>query len=183
MRIKKTYLFIGLFIAMVILGLAGAYGLRIYASKGPSEHDMAPNFTETTLSGDTISLSEYRGQFVLLDFWGTWCGPCIKEIPHLKEVRQHFGDELAIIGIPVNDDSARVQKLVEKHHITWPQLSVQTSGFRGSGIPWDYGINQYPTLFLIDPNGKILLNSDSDKDYISLQGERLLQTLKKYVKG
>ena len=109
----------------------------------------APEMTMTTIDGDSIQLSEQRGRPVLLNFWATWCGPCIAEIPDLVRLAEASEpDGLLIIGI--SDESARTLKpFVKKHRINYPVVS-------GSdwNAPFDK-ISAVPTSFLIDGDGVI----------------------------
>lgn len=99
-----------------------------------------------------ISLDSLRGKYVLLDFWDTWCGPCIKEIPNLKTLYNKTDkSKFEIIGI-VGDNRIQVlEQFANKHGITWPQIIDDSNKIKGK-----YGVIAYPTTFLIDPEGKII---------------------------
>lgn len=109
---------------------------------------------EVTYEGTTKRLSDYvgKGKFVLVDYWASWCGPCIRQIPVLKELLAEFGDKgLEVLGVAVWDEPANTIAAIESHGITWPCIiNAQT-------IPTDlYGINGIPCIILYGPDGKIL---------------------------
>ncbi|MDR2146730.1 MAG: TlpA family protein disulfide reductase [Tannerella sp.] len=99
---------------------------------------------------ETISLESLRGKYVLLDFWGVWCNPCIKELPHLKDLYDKTDrSKFEIVGIAVRSAPDRLQNAIELHDITWPQILSDE-------IAKAYEIERYPTTFLIDPEGNII---------------------------
>ncbi|MFN7141791.1 MAG: redoxin domain-containing protein, partial [Limisphaerales bacterium] len=110
---------------------------------------LAPDLTVTTLDGETIQLSDLKGKRVILDFWATWCGPCVKEIPHFIElVKENSRDELVIVGIS-KEDVETLKPFVEKHGINYPIASADN-------LPSPYGdVTAIPTTFFIDRNGVI----------------------------
>lgn len=109
---------------------------------------------EVTYDGKVERLSDYvgKGKYVLVDFWASWCGPCIRQIPVLKELLAEFGDKgLEVLGVAVWDEPANTLEAIKSHGITWPCIiNAQT-------IPTDlYGINGIPCIILFGPDGKIL---------------------------
>lgn len=134
----------------------------------------APDFTAETLSGDDISLSELRGKYVMLDFWGTWCGPCIDALPVLKEVYEIYGSkEFEIIGIANEPSLERFINFVEKENLEWPQIPEIYE--QENEIQELYSVNSYPTYYLVDPDGEIV-------EYgMALSSDNLMETLAKYL--
>lgn len=102
---------------------------------------------------NTISLDSLKGKYVLLDFWGTWCGPCIQEIPNLKTLYDNTDkSKFEIISIVVNSPIKDLEQMMSKYGITWPQILSDDS----NKIKEKYGIIKYPSTFLISPEGTIL---------------------------
>ncbi len=137
----------------------------------------APEFVEVAgWSGKPVRLSEMKGQYVLVDFWGYWCGPCVQAMPILIELHEKFSDKgLAIVGVHVDaeDDVDTAEKLKEKtalfvsgiwngKELPFPNALVsgkvvgEGESRRPSGTPGVYGIRTFPTTILIDPQGNIV---------------------------
>ncbi|MEO3404481.1 TlpA disulfide reductase family protein [Mucilaginibacter sp. CAU 1740] len=129
-------------------------------------NDEAPLFDFTTIDGKKISLKALRGKYVLLDFWATWCPPCLAEIPHVKDIRKkHSAEKLAIIGISRDNDSKKLAAFVKAKQMNWLHIYDKSSD-----IVQLYGINAIPQLILINKEGKIVYNSNlegSDENMLS----------------
>ena len=110
----------------------------------------APNFAVQTIEGDSLKLSDFQGKFLFIDFWGSWCGPCRGEIPHLKKLHANMAsDHFAIIGL-ARDDLLTLRKFVEQENILYPNAIAPDDLLK------QYGITGYPTTLLIDPEGQII---------------------------
>lgn len=111
----------------------------------------APDFTLNDIQGKPLSLSSYRGKVVLLDFWATWCAPCLEEIPHFVEMQQKLGPEgFQAIGISMDDGPKPVEKFYQDHKLNYP-VAVGDSKLADS-----YGgILGLPVTFVINRDGQI----------------------------
>ncbi len=109
------------------------------------------SFNQADINGHTLSLSSFRGKYVLLDFWGSWCVPCRKGNPHLKELYYQYKDKgFDIIGIAKDDNTKNAWiKAVEKDGLPWHQILV-------GDLDTKYNVTSYPTKILIDKQGKII---------------------------
>jgi peroxiredoxin len=119
---------------------------------------------------EPISLDQYKGKYLYLDFWGTWCQGCIDEIPNLKSTYAQIDtSKIEFLGI-ANDNEEDLKAYIEENELNWKQLCTSES----NRIDKLYNIQSYPTTFLIDPEGRIVASN--------LRGEDLLDTLNTYLK-
>ena len=117
-----------------------------------SSSDMAPDFTLNDLSGKPLTLSSLRGKYVILDFWGSWCGWCIKGMPKMKEYYQKYAGKFEILGIDCNDPEEKWKATVERYELPW--LHVYNT--RDSKVLEQYEIEGFPTKIIVGPDGKIV---------------------------
>lgn len=122
----------------------------------------ALDFTLTSVDDKAITLSEcYAKSFVLLDFWASWCGPCIREIPELQKLHSQHKDRLQIISISVDKSKAQWQDAIAKHELSqWSQLIANNNEesyfVEQANTALAYGVEQIPCFILIDTNGTII---------------------------
>ncbi|HRX85948.1 MAG TPA: TlpA disulfide reductase family protein [Phycisphaerae bacterium] len=116
---------------------------------------VAPDFEATTLDGKPFNLSDLRGKVVLVDFWATWCGPCVAEIPNVKSLYEKFGQEhFAVVGISFDSDAGTARKFVSDRQLPWTQIWAK--GADEGPIATRYGVGGIPATFLIGPDGKLI---------------------------
>ena len=117
--------------------------------------EVAPNFSVELLSGETFTLSENRGAVVVLNFWATWCGPCVDKMPGIQELHMVFEDVI-FIGMNVGEETGRIQEFVEERGFTYPIGLDRNSEIHRNLYP-SIGI---PYTVIIDGDGLISATSD-----------------------
>ena len=114
----------------------------------------APGFTLPDTDGKEVKLSDFRGKWVVLDFWGSWCIWCVRGFPHLKEAYEKYRPELEVIGIDCNETKEEWLEGVKKHELPWVNLYCDTQA--DSSLMEAYGIGGFPTKAIINPEGKLV---------------------------
>jgi RNA polymerase sigma factor (sigma-70 family) len=114
----------------------------------------APEISGVSFDGKPLKLSDYRGKVVVLVFWGTWCGPCMREVPRERELAERLKDKpFALLGVNCDQDKQAAATAIKSERMTWPNWH---DGAAGEGpIAKRYHIRSYPTLFVIDGQGII----------------------------
>ena len=139
---------------------------------------IAPDITGRTPDGKELSLSDFKGKYVFLDFWASWCAPCRREIPYLKEALAYSGesDNLVVLSYSIDDEYEDWTGCIadnELVHRNWVHISV-LKGWNSEGLKF-FGVNGVPYTALIDPEGKVV--------QFELRGEEMVKKLKKIVDG
>ena len=146
-------------IVAVLLYFIGKY---FYAQPKYINGEKAPDFTATMLTGSPMTLSDLKGQYILLDFWGSWCGPCVAEAPRLRKLYdtfhgKNFSDAkgFEIVSVGIESDKMRWQAAIQRLNMNW---QYQVSDFQNldSPIAKMYGVRVIPTKFLINTEGVII---------------------------
>lgn len=119
-------------------------------SSGLGEGSEAPDFLVTSIDGESIRLSDLRQKAVMLNFWATWCGPCVEEMPLLQAYAEKYSQDLVILGINADEPRRDVVKFVEDHGLTFPVFLDPDSRVQDL-----YNIHAFPTSFFIDREGVI----------------------------
>ena len=122
------------------------------AAKKQAAGVVAPDFTLNDINGKPLALSSLKGKYVILDFWGSWCGWCIKGFPEMKNYYNKYKGKFEILGIDCNDTEQKWKDAVKKNELPW--LHVYNP--RTSKVLADYGIQGFPTKIIVGPDGKIV---------------------------
>jgi peroxiredoxin len=127
--------------------------------------DTAPNFSIVTESGRTVTRSDFGGKLLVLNFWASWCPPCITELPSLNQFAQEYKDQgVVVIGIS-NDKNENLYK----RFLTQRHVAFDTARDPEADISASYGTFQIPETYLIDRNGKVLEKVISNQDWMDPQ--------------
>lgn len=121
-----------------------------------AEGKPAPEFSLPDPEGKMISLSSLKGKYVMLDFWGSWCGWCIKGIPQMKEQYERLKDKVEFVSVACNDSKEAWTGALEKYQMPWIQLWSDPSTPAPEQVSTLYAVSGYPTKFIIGPDGTIV---------------------------
>ncbi|MFO7844179.1 MAG: TlpA disulfide reductase family protein [Bacteroidales bacterium] len=128
----------------------------------------APDFEYLTLENDTFKLSDKKGKYVVLDFWGSWCGSCIMGIPKMKEYYSKYSDRMEFVGIACRDTEKKWTRAVEKYNIPWIQiLNIEN---KEKNLVNNYGVEGFPTKIIINKQGiiKEIFLGETDEFYTKM---------------
>ncbi|HPG39770.1 MAG TPA: TlpA disulfide reductase family protein [bacterium] len=155
---------------LVTLALLALFVLAVISCKGTGKTEVkqpAFEFSVSGLNGNSISLDNYKGKVLLLDFWDTWCPPCKAEIPHFIELySQYQGEGLEILGVAFGREGTEaLTSFIAEYQINYPNALANEEIVNGFG-----DITSIPTTFLIDRNGNIY------KKYVGYQDKSVFET-------
>ena len=119
------------------------------------EDQMAPDFTLMDINGKPLALSSLRGMWVIIDFWGSWCGWCIKGMPKMKEYYAKYQGKLEILGVDCNDTVEKWKAAVAKHELPWLHVYWDMDDENCVNVLDLYNVKGFPTKLVVDPQGKV----------------------------
>ncbi|MGM0751313.1 MAG: thiol-disulfide oxidoreductase ResA [Bacillota bacterium] len=156
---------------IILIVLTSAVAYTLYANFTKDERgqlkvgDQAPDFVLEDMEGNKHRLSDYEGQGVFLNFWGTWCKPCEREMPYMNNQYEKYKDQgVQILAVNVGESDFLINRFVSKHGLEFPILVDKEEEVQNA-----YGIDPLPTTFLINPQGeieKIITGTMSEDDII-----------------
>ncbi len=120
---------------------------------------VAPDFSLKNLEGKTVKLSDFKGKYVVIDFWASWCPDCRKDIPEVQRMYKNFHAKgVEFVGVSFDTDKTKWGDAVKKYNIEYPQVSELVK-FHDTKISQAYGVKWIPSMFLIDKDGKVVLST------------------------
>jgi cytochrome c biogenesis protein CcmG, thiol:disulfide interchange protein DsbE len=139
----------------------------------PGKGQPAPNFKVVTTSGQAVTLDNYRGYVLVLDFFATWCIPCRSSVPHIVEVNRKYGKQgLQVLGMSADEEGDRaLTSFASEYHVNYPLALA------GESVQSDFGIRSVPVMFIIDKKGKVAEVFRGFNDEIGRSMEQLIKKL------
>lgn len=177
---KRNFLFR---ISIVIFSVLTIIYIIYSFSENVKIGEKAPEFTTQLVNGENYSLSNSKGNYVLLYFWGSWCGPCIRNAPELVAISDNYSSKLfdkdsklEILSVALEKKDKKWKKVVNKFGFNWELQVVQFHQLvLNSPIANKYGVFEIPSKFLIDPNGNVVLSKTSFSEIEQYLEKRLIK--------
>lgn len=138
-------------------------------TEGEEEYNQNVNFTLNNLNGEEVSLSDFKGKKIFLNFWATWCSNCRVEMPHMQELWEKYGEEAVVVAVNVGEPKSQVKEFIDKNEYTFETLLDENSE-----IADKYGVTGFPTSILIDEKGDIIYGVVGSMSY---------ENMEKFIKG
>jgi thiol-disulfide isomerase/thioredoxin len=149
MNISTLRTFLPAVIAVAFLGLLSG------SSRADATVGQPLDIKFQSVDGKRVDISALKGKVVLVDFWATWCGPCVAEIPHVKAAYEKLHSKgFEIIGISLDSDKAKLKDFTKKNGMTWPQY-FDGKGWKNT-ISTKFGIHSIPQMWLVDKKGNLV---------------------------
>lgn len=158
-------------LVLVVLMLTVGSGFAIQANK------KAPDFTLEDMQGNKVSLSDFKGKVVVVNFWATWCPPCIEEMPSMEKLHQKFkGDDFVLLAVNAEENSRPlVERFLKKNPYTFPVLLDQDAK-----VQQMYGVYRFPETIIINRQGEIVTKVLGGRDWMD---EEIVSVLSFMVNG
>ncbi len=158
----------GLGFAIFALTAAGALGAAPQTANRAQLVRALINLDAQALDGSTWTYDRIQGRITLVDFWATWCAPCLRELPHLKRARTTYGDDFRVLGISLDRMERRdLTSWLRRHGVQWPQIHAN-GGYKDT-LSLDFGIDRLPTNLLLDRRGRVReLNVRGDDLFVQI---------------
>lgn len=153
---------------MLVLATVAALAMLVAGCGRPSAD---PALQVRTLDGEVASLGDYAGQVVFLNFWATWCGPCVREMPSIQRLHDAYGEEVVFLLVS-NENASTVRSFAAKNGYTMP-LHTLTS----SGVPASFKVSAIPATFIIDGTGAVRVHHVGAREWDDPDVTELLNSL------
>lgn len=157
MKTKRFFIFMAFVLALGMNAVAQDADAQ-YATDMLKPGSAAPDFTLNDLNGTSHTLSSLQGNYVLLDFWASWCTDCRKDIPEMKRLHELYGKKIQFVSVSFDDKKENWQKCVETNGLDWLQLS-ELKKWKETTVSQLYHIKWIPSMYLLDREGNILLST------------------------
>ncbi len=167
---RERFLIVLIGVLMVALGyvIAGSFREKIVAVG-----DAAPDFTVTTEGGRTVTPSSFGGKLLVLNFWATWCPPCIEEMPSLDEFQKRLAsDGVVVLGVSVDRSETAYRQFLQK-----ARVSFLTARDPSASISASYGTFRYPETYVINSSGKVVLKHIGPQNWADERFVREIRSL------
>lgn len=143
----------------MILGLFfGGLFVAYRSQKQPELHPPTPiqdaiqlSLSLPSLDGKSVSLDDLKGKIVIIDFWATWCPPCVAEVPHFVSLQKRYGDQVQVIGVSIDKSVSPVRSFYTKHGLNYPVVMYDPARVKGFG-----DISEIPTTFILDKDARVV---------------------------
>ncbi len=129
-----------------------------YAKDLLAKGTAAPNFTLKTPDGKDVSLKDFQGKYVVLDFWASWCPDCRKDAPEVKALWEKYGDKVAFVGVSFDTEKEKWADYINENGLGWCHVSPLAK-WKETQVSQDYKVNWIPSMYIIDPEGKVVLGT------------------------
>jgi peroxiredoxin len=162
-------------LGLLLFGKAATASEHLFQAMGMAKlpSKPAPGFTLSTLDGQEVSLQQYRGKVIFLNFWATWCIPCREEMPAMEQLHQAFQQQgLAMLAVNLKESPDKVKAFFDQHRLSYTALLDESgSVFR------DYTVMGLPTTYLISREGTLLARGVGGRDWTRAEGKDLIRAL------
>jgi len=169
---KNIIILIILFLAIFVFSYINEKNKYLKKEIAPKLGLYAPNFETVYLNGSKFELYELRGKPVILNFWATWCPPCVREMPNLQNFYDKHSNKIIVIGVNLGEKNTTIQKFINKINVTFPIVLD-----KNKEIEKKYNLIIRPTTYFIDENGIIV-----DKKLGELKKEEIEERAQKLLK-
>jgi peroxiredoxin len=153
-HISRLLILFGVGIWLIAVGFMyiRSWNERSPDNVSPSVGHMAPDFELVNLTGQSIRLGDLRGRPVLINFWATWCGYCLQELPVIEKYYERYASEFIVLAVDVGDSPSDVRSVVTKYGFTFPVLRDPDSN-----VFQQYRLDSFPVTFVLDTEGIVLV--------------------------